>query len=130
MDEKLLLVKRVDKWALGLTALFSLAGWMVGGGAVGVGVAAGGVVAMLNFKWLLFFLRIVFAADRRWAKVLTHLGVVVRYLALTVIVVLLIKSHHVNPLAVVVGLSIVSVAVVVAGLLHGLQSIRAAGQTG
>jgi len=120
--EPLLLVGWIEKWALGLTACFSLAGWVVGGVA---GVAVGGLLATLNFRWLQFFtFRVVLTADRRLMKTLTHLSVAVRYLALAVVLWLLIKSPRVDLVGLLVGLSVVTLAVVVAGLLHSLRSSR------
>lgn len=130
-EELQLLVGWVDRWVLGLTAGFSLVGWLLGGGTVGVGVAAGGLVAIFNFKWLQFFtFRVVLAAGGPWAKVLTHLGVAVRYLALSVILLALIKSQWVNLFGLLVGLSVVSLAVAVVGLFHGLQSSRSINPAG
>lgn len=130
MDEGVLLVRRIEMWAWGMTVVLSALGYLLGGAAVGGGVAAGSVVAILNFKWLHFFFRIAFAADRRWAKAFTHLGLASRYMALTAVVYLLIKTHWVNLLAVLAGLSVLTMAVVVVGLLHGMQSSRTADQTG
>lgn len=130
MDEGAVLAARIERWILLLAAGASLAGFVGGGARVGGGIAAGAVVGMLNFRWLHFFLRIVIAADRRWARVLTHLGTMGRYLALTVVMVLLIRSQWVNLLAVLAGLSVVIVAVVGAGLLHSLQASDPAGQPG
>jgi hypothetical protein len=130
MDEGALLVGRIERWAWALTAALSLGGFLAGGLAVGGGVAAGGAVGILNFRWLHFFLRIVLVADLRWTKVLTHLGMAVRYLALTVVLLLLIKSGWVNLVAVLVGLSVVTVAVLGAGLMHGLQTSEPANQIG
>ncbi len=123
--EPLLLVGWIEKWALGLTACFSLAGWVVGGVAVGASVAVGGLLATLNFRWLQFFtFRVVLTADRRLMKTLTHLSVAVRYIALAVVLWLLIKSPRVDLVGLLVGLSVVTLAVVVAGLLHSLRSSR------
>lgn len=130
MDEGALLAGQIERWALVLTAALSLAGFLAGGVAVGGGVAAGAIVGILNFKWLHFFLRVVMSAGRQWAKVLTHLGTVIRYLALTVVLLLIIRSGWVNLLAVLVGLSVVTVAVVGAGLIHGLQTSEPANQAG
>ncbi len=130
MDEGALLVGRIEKWAWALTAVFSVVGWIGGGFAFGAGVAAGGIVGILNFKWLHFFLRLAMAADRRWAKLLAHLGTAVRYLALTAAVLVLIKTRWVNLFAMLVGLSVVSVAVIGAGLLHGLEASKPANQPG
>jgi hypothetical protein len=130
MDEGALLAGRIERYALLLAAVCSLVGGIVGGVPVGGGIAAGALVGILNFKWLHFFLRIVLVADLRWAKVLTHMGMAVRYLALTVVLLLLIKSGWVNLVAVLVGLSVVTVAVVGAGLMHGLQTSEPANQIG
>lgn len=130
MEEGALLVGRIERWAWALTVALSLAGFLAGGLAVAGGVAAGGAVGILNFRWLHFFLRIVLIADTRWAKLLAHLGTGARYLALTAVIVLLIKTRWFNLLAVLAGLSVVSVAVVGAGLTSSLQSSRTADQPG
>ncbi|MFQ6672272.1 MAG: hypothetical protein ACE5KY_03140, partial [Candidatus Tectimicrobiota bacterium] len=86
------LIGWIEKGAVGLTAVFALAGWVVGGGAACAGVVAGGLVALLNFKGLqLFAGRVVLAADGQWARALTQVSAVARYLALTGVVVVLIK---------------------------------------
>lgn len=126
MDKDLLLlVGSIEKWAVGLTAAFSLAGWVIGGGAVGAGVAVGGVVVLVNFKGLRFFTcRVALAAERRWAKVLTHVSIGVRYLALSGVFWVLIQHRWVDLTGLLVGLSVVSLAVTVAGVRHGLQASR------
>jgi len=68
-EECLRLVGWIEKGALGLTAVFSLAGWVVGGPAVAAGVAAGGLVALVNFKALRWFTaRAVVSAGKKSVK--------------------------------------------------------------
>ncbi len=130
MDEGALLVGRIERWAYTITVTLALAGTLLGGAAVGLGVVAGGLVGVLNVKWLHLFLRIVLAADRRVAKVLTHLGILLRYLALTAVLLVILKTGWVHPVGVLLGVSVVVVAVVVAGLLHSLRSPEPADQPG
>lgn len=121
----------IENGALGLTVGFALVGWAVGGPAVAAGVAAGGLVALANFKGLRWFAsRAVFAGSKETVKGLAYIGGALRYLALSLVVWALVSSRLVDLVGLLVGLGVVSLAVVVAGLLHGLEASRSADVVG
>lgn len=130
-EECLRLVGWIEKGALGLTAVFSLAGWVVGGPAVAAGVAAGGLVALVNFKALRWFTaRAVVSAGKKSVKGIALISGALRYLALSVVLWALVSSRLVDLVGLLVGLGIVSLAVIVAGLRHGLEASRSADVVG
>ncbi len=130
-EECLRLVGWIEKGALGLTAAFSLAGWALWGPDVAAGVAAGGVVGLANFKGLRrFAARAVVAAGKESVRGLAFVSGALRYLALSVVVWALVSSRLVDLVGLLVGLGVVSLAVIVAGLRHGLEASRSADVVG
>jgi hypothetical protein len=130
MEEGRQLVDRVELCIIGLTGVFSSLGALFAGWPGALGVAAGGLVGLVNFKGLYFFTRLIFALDRRWTRLFTHMSVLLRYLALTALVLIIIRSGWVNPVALLVGLSLVTVSVILVGLIHGLRLSDPARQAG
>jgi hypothetical protein len=109
------LTSRVSREACVLgVALTAPAAWL-GGVDGALGAAAGAGIAVANFRWLASRV----SATLRAASAQRPggaLAAVLRLAALAAAVALLLASGHANPIAIVVGLSVIPITVVVEGL--------------
>lgn len=109
------LVTRVSlSAALVTVALTAPAAWLAGV-AGGLGVAAGGALAIANLWWL--SRRAQIHGDRGSALWVAAVGV--RLLALALVVAALLVSGWVHPVALVAGLSVLPPVLIAAGLRTG-----------
>jgi ATP synthase I chain len=109
------LTSRVSRDACVLgAALTAPAAWL-GGMDGALGAAAGAGIAVVNFRWLASRVGATLAAAsvERPGRAL---AVVLRLGALAAAVALLLVSGHADPLAIVVGLSVIPVTVIAEGL--------------
>lgn len=118
------LTDRVTLWCVGILLLLCLAGSVYGGVPIVLGVTGGGAVALGNFSWLC-------RAGRRTAALvageargsLSWIGLACRHLVVFLAVVLLLSSKWVDPLAVLLGISVLPPVLIANGLLAGRQMV-------
>jgi hypothetical protein len=109
------LTSRVSRDACVLGAALAGPAALVGGLEGALGTAAGAGLAVGNFRWLAA--RLTAGPDAGASvRALWTLGAVLRWGALAGAVTLLLASGHAHPLGIVVGLTVLPVAVVAHGL--------------
>lgn len=94
-------------------ALAVVAGW-IGGATAGVGVLAGGAIAIVNFRWLTSRLAAVLAGDA--AGRVAGLALGLRLLGVGAAVAGLLLSGAAHPVALVVGLTVLPCDLIARGL--------------
>ena len=110
---------RALSWILfGVSAAFVVAGWLWGGIDFSVGVALGSLIVGLNYFWTRSVIRRVLRGEGSKGRVaLSYLG----KFGLTVLVLFVaILRFGVDPLAILVGVTSLFVAVIVAFAFHAL----------
>lgn len=101
---------------LSVAALTAAAGWIAGTGGA-AGVAGGGAIALLSFRWLAQSVASAAALARQGQPVGVGFGGIwLRHLAAFGGLGLLLGSGWTNPLAVILGLSVLPPILVVQGL--------------
>ncbi len=116
IQKRLLIFVTRSNWALFVT--FSLGGWLLATPGFARGVLFGGLLVTVNFHLL----------ARNLKKTLTppylssHNAVLAKYylrfVASGVIIFILIAGHFVNPLGLIIGLSVVVASIILATLLE------------
>ncbi len=109
------MLDRVFKWNLPLLGLFLAASLVLWNLDFSLGILAGGVLAVVNFRFLHRSLKKQFGYGRRPSV----MGVVgrsyLRFAATGVIILILLKFDLVNPIALLVGLSVVVLNLTLSG---------------
>jgi hypothetical protein len=95
-----------------IVAVSAVAAWLGGRGAA-VGIAAGGAIALLNFRWLARSAAAAVGAGRG-LRALALFGL--RYLASFGALAVILGARWADPLAVIVGLSVLPPVLITAGL--------------
>ena len=117
------LAYRVTLWCAGILLLVTLVAGVYGGASMALGVIGGGVVALGNFSLLS-------RAGRRTASLvagetrgsLSWISLACRHLAVFLAVALLVSSKWADPIAVLVGISVLPPVLIATGLLTGRQA--------
>jgi len=118
------LLKRVEWYGWVLTGLLTIGAMMARYPVVASGCAIGGVLSVLHFKWLAMFLSaIVDQQSRPYSRIKkVALGAyLAKYLIITGVVYLLFRYGVVEPWGFLGGLSVIFVAICVAGLARSNQ---------
>ncbi len=115
------LLKRVECYGWVLTGLLTVIALVARYPLVASGCAIGGALSVLHFKWLAMFLSAVLNPQRRpysWIKTVALGAYLAKYLIITGVVYLLFRYGVVEPLGFLGGLSVIFVAICVAGLVR------------
>lgn len=118
------LLKRVEWYGWVLTGLLSAAAFMAGYPFVGRGCAIGGTLSVLHFKWLALFLTALVAPQKRRYSGITRVALgayLAKYLIIAGIVYVLFRYHVVEPLGFLGGLSVIFLAICLAGIRRPRQ---------
>ncbi|RMF91395.1 MAG: ATP synthase subunit I [Nitrospinota bacterium] len=112
------LSRQIERLGWGLLILSTLITLPVGMSQVG-GMVVGGLFSLLNFRWMRAFWERLFT--RRWQQwrrieVVSALGYLGKYLLITVLFFYIIKYQLVDLLFFLLGLSIIVVAIIGAGI--------------
>ena len=114
------LLRRVERYGWGMTGLATLAALVAGYPLVASGCAIGGAMSVLHFKWLaLFFSAMVDPHTRqRYQRVKKIVlgAYIAKYLIITGVIYLLFRYRVVDPLGFLGGLSVIFIAICVAGI--------------
>jgi hypothetical protein len=118
------LLKRIEWYGWGTTGLLTVAALAAGYPLVARGCAIGGALSVLHFKWLTLFLTALVDPQRRRHSRITKVALgayIAKYLIIAGIVYALFRYGVVEPLGFLGGLSVIFLAICLAG-------IRRAGQ--
>jgi hypothetical protein len=118
------LLKRVEWYGWVLTGMLSLAAFVAGYPLVGRGCAIGGILSVLHFKWLALFLTALVDPQKRRYSGITKVALgayIAKYLIIAGIVYVLFRYHVVEPLGFLGGLSVLFLAICLAGIRRPRQ---------
>ena len=118
------LLKRVECYGWVLTGLLTIGALVARYPLVASGCAIGGALSVLHFKWLAMFLTAIVDPQRRPYSRIKKVALgayLAKYLIITGVVYLLFRYGVVEPLGFLGGLSVVFVAICVAGLVRSSQ---------
>ena len=90
-------------------------------GALTAGILAGGLVAIAGFTWLQRSLRRLFAEQIPGARARYQFGFLLRLLALSSVLAVFIAVIKINPIGLVIGLSVVVINLLWLALQRALQ---------
>jgi ATP synthase I chain len=113
------LLRRVERYGWVLTGLLTVGALVARHPLVASGCALGGALSVLHFKWLAMFLTAVVDPQKRpygRIKKIALGAYLAKYLIITGVVYLLFRYHIVEPLGLLCGLSVIFVAICMAGL--------------
>ena len=119
MDGDSDLLRRIERYGWALTGLLSAGALIARYPLVASGCALGGALSVLHFKWLAMFLTAVVDPQRRPSSRIKKVALgayLAKYLIITGVVYLLFRYGVVEPLGFLGGLSVIFVAICVAGL--------------
>lgn len=127
-DEKL--VRRIE-WTNGIVlVVLTLGAWIFGSGKAASGVFLGGAIVTASFQILKWQLKKAFGNPGRIpSKAGLFVSSYIRFLATLFVVFLVIYCGWANPIAFLVGLSAVSLSVVVVGGREFLLVLAKKGET-
>lgn len=114
------LLQRVERYGWGITGVLTLAALVAGYPLVASGCAIGGALSVLHFKWLALFLSAAVDSHTRQRysrlkKIVTGMYIA-KYLIITVAVYLLFRYRVVDPVGFLGGLSVIFIAICLAGI--------------
>ncbi len=111
------LIAEIERYSWGILLLLLALSLLFLSPRVTVGVLTGGLICILNFRWLKFFIqRVLFCGDANRAKTMARVNYILRYLAVGVIIYGVFKAGLVNIPATFVGLSVVFLAISAVGI--------------
>jgi ATP synthase I chain len=113
------LLRRVEWYGWTLTGVLTVSSLVARYPLVASGCAFGGALSVLHFKWLAMFLTAAVDPRRRpdsRIKKLMFGAYLAKYLIIIGVVYLLFRYHIVEPIGFLCGLSVIFVAICVAGL--------------
>jgi hypothetical protein len=113
------LLRRIERYGWALTGLLSAGALIARYPLVASGCAIGGALSVLHFKWLAMFLSAVVDPQRRPSSRIKKVALgayLAKYLIITGVVYLLFRYGVVEPLGFLGGLSVIFVAICVAGV--------------
>jgi hypothetical protein len=113
------LLRRVEWYGWVLTGLLTVGALVARYPLVASGCAIGGALSVLHFKWLAMFLTAIVDPQRRPYSRIKKVALgayLAKYLIITGVVYLLFRYGVVEPLGFLGGLSVIFVAICVAGL--------------
>jgi hypothetical protein len=118
------LLKRVERYGWVLTGVLSAAAFLTGYPLVSRGCAIGGALSVLHFKWLALFLTTLVDPQRRRYSGITKVALgayVAKYLIIAGVVYVLFRYQVVEPLGFLGGLSVIFLAICLAGIRRPRQ---------
>jgi hypothetical protein len=118
------LLKRIEWYGWGLTGVLTLVALVAGHPLVGRGCAIGGILSVLHFKWLALFLTALVDPHRRRYSRITKVALgayIAKYLIIAGVVYALFRYHVVEPLGFLGGLSVIFLAICLAGIRRPRQ---------
>ena len=121
-DSKLL--RRIEWYGWALTALLTVAALVARSPLVASGCVVGGALSMLHFRWLAMFLTAVVDPHKRPYSRIKKIALgayIAKYLLIIGVVYLLFRYGVVEPLGLLGGLSVIFVAICVAGIYRPKQ---------
>ena len=92
-----------------------------GDGSLTVGILAGGLVAIAGFTWLQRSLRRLFADQISGARARYQFGFLLRLLALSSVLAVFVAVIKINPVGLVIGLSVVVINLLWLALQRALK---------
>jgi hypothetical protein len=101
-----------------LFALFSLGGWLLATPGFARGVLFGGLLVTVNFHLLARTLKKALTPPHLASHNAILAKYYMRFIASGIIIFILIAGHFVNPLGLIVGLSVVVASIILATLLE------------
>jgi ATP synthase I chain len=113
------LLRRVERYGWMMTGLLTVGALIACYPLVASGCALGGALSVVHFKWLAMFLTAVVDPHKRPSSRIKKLvlgAYLVKYLIIIGVVYLLFRYGVVEPLGFLGGLSVIFVAICVAGL--------------
>ncbi len=111
------LIAEIERYNWGILLLLLALSLLFLSPRVTAGVLTGGLICILNFRWLKFFIkRVLFCGDANRAKSMARVNYTLRYLAVGVIVYSVFRERLVNIPATLVGLSVVYLAIITVGI--------------
>jgi hypothetical protein len=114
------LLRRVEYYGWVLTGLLTMGALVARYPIVASGCAIGGALSVLHFKWLAMFLRAIVDPQKRPSSRIKKLALgayLAKYLIITGVVYLLFRFGVVEPWGLLGGLSVIFVAICIAGLV-------------
>ncbi|MCP3955100.1 MAG: ATP synthase subunit I [Desulfobacterales bacterium] len=118
MDIQKRLLKFVTRSNWVLFALFSLGGWFLATPGFTRGVLFGGLLVTVNFHLLARTLKKALTPPYLSSHNIVLAKYYMRFIASGIIIFVLIAGHFVNPLGLIVGLSVVVASIILATLLE------------
>jgi hypothetical protein len=121
VDGDLELLRRVERYGWTVTGVLTVGALIARYPLVASGCALGGTLSVLHFKWLVMFLTAVVDPHKRAGSRIKKLALgayLAKYLIITGVVYLLFRYGVVEPLGFLGGLSVIFVAICLAGLQH------------
>jgi hypothetical protein len=118
------LLKRIEWYGWVLTALLTVGALVARYPLVASGFAVGGGLSVLHFKWLALFLTAVVDPHKRPYSRIKKVALgayIAKYLIISGVVYLLFRYGVVEPLGLLGGLSVIFVAICLAGLYRPKQ---------
>jgi hypothetical protein len=119
------LLRRIEWYGWALTGLLTVGALVARYPLVASGCAIGGALSVLHFKWLAMFLTAVVDPQRRQGygriKKIVFVAYMAKYLVIIGVVYLLFKYGVVDPLGLLGGLSVIFLAICLAGLYGSKQ---------
>jgi hypothetical protein len=112
------LLKFVTRSNWVLFALFSLGGWLLATPGFARGVLFGGLLVTVNFHLLAVTLKKALTPPHLSSHTTVLAKYYLRFIASGIIIFVLIAGHFVNPLGLIVGLSVVVASIILATLLE------------
>jgi hypothetical protein len=113
------LLRRIERYGWMMTGLLTVGALVARYPLVASGCALGGTLSVLHFKWLAVFLTAVVDPHKRPSSRIKKLvlgAYLIKYLIITGVVYLLFRYAVVEPLGFLGGLSVIFLAICMAGL--------------
>lgn len=121
---------RIECYAWALTGVLTLGALVAGYPLVAAGVGLGGVLSVLHFKWLAFFLTAVLLPQKRpysRIKKVVFGAYFAKYVILGGTVYLLFRFGLVDPFGFLGGLSMIFLGICIVGVQHSMQVLQRQG---
>ena len=118
MDIQKRLLKFITRSNWVLFVLFSMGGWLLATPGFAWGVLCGGLLVTVNFHLLARTLRKALTPPHLSSHNAILAKYYMRFIASGIIILILIAGHFVDPLGLIVGLSVVVTSIVLATLLE------------
>lgn len=117
-------VKQVEIIGWTILLLLIMVAFLVASKETVLGFALGGVISLLNFRWLSFLLRRVLSQSEKKAGRWIKTSYFLRYLSIFFILLMTFKQGLVAPIPLVIGLSIIIGAVTLVALWQLIHNLR------